>query len=199
MLHRRSASSFGLTRSAHAVGLVHRQAKPPGGGRRSATGGFPPTGPRLSTRPDPLARRPDRSPTCQNSRSRNVVATRGAATRRDMLSLPCHYAINHSRVGFFSRRRHTREVARTRGIGFQPVIPFRNALRRRVLLLENAEKHGWPDHLVVGSRSDRKPHRPRTTTKATHASKSFSPDERVANKNWTRLCVRFALRGEPTL
>ena len=47
---------------------------------------------------------------------------------------------------------------------------------------QNTRNRGWPDHLVVGSRSDRKPHHPRTTAKTGTLADRAPPATRSRTK-----------------
>jgi hypothetical protein len=53
---------------------------------------------------------------------------------------------------------------------------------RRLRHVATACERGWPDHLVVGTRSDRKPHLSRATTKNRHFVREVSRDDRAENK-----------------
>ena len=57
-------------------------------------------------------------------------------------------------------------LARHCGVGIPPGLPTPSAFSHPAPVAPRAHQYrGWPDHLVVGSRSDRKPHLPHPTTK----------------------------------
>jgi hypothetical protein len=68
-----------------------------------------------------------------------------------------------------------------------PAVPLRAADESP----KDAHQPGWPDHLVVGSRSDRKPRLPQPTTKTTPLSREVPPgDQGASNTSIPRVALR---------
>jgi hypothetical protein len=76
-------------------------------------------------------------------------------------------------------------------VGQPTTRPDRVSPATRLQQESRTKNRGWPDHLVVGSRSDRKPHLPHPTTKTRHycrVDRSSPSTDQCPSKRTGRAC-----------